>query len=495
MLNRIRELLRSDERGQALVLFAGGLVAFLALVGLSIDVGRYVWARTQIQAAVDSAALAAAQSMPNGTSEAGDYARQYWQNNNDFIERHAENVNFAVTFPDGNRAVKVEATADIPTWFLRLVGLESWRVGASGRAEAQVLDIAVVLDISGSMCYDTFIQAESAQNVLMSPGLDGRLPRLTEAIAPGGGSTIDIKLDSVAIFNSTSSSTNNANFGYSSSDRYYSRTISGRSGIIAIHSGLNGSGSYELFKINSIDSARKTLNVTRAQRNNFTGGSTSKMAHPAGAEVWANRVGCDRAARAASDGPFLPYDPAMSAATYFTTLFNPAYDKIGVAQFSTRAAANLGLSSNFGTVRNAIAGLDFPEGNTNIAHGLAQGRNIVNGPGKRPNAVRVIVLLTDGIANQYCGSSSYSWSSYSGSCSSNANNVSRAVSHAELVANAIGGDDTLIYTIGLGYDVDGDFLRDIARRGGGSYYFSPTTAELDAAFRAIADETHIALTQ
>ena len=42
-----------DERGQTLPLFAAGLIGLIGLVALSIDVGRLVWARTQMQAAVD----------------------------------------------------------------------------------------------------------------------------------------------------------------------------------------------------------------------------------------------------------------------------------------------------------------------------------------------------------------------------------------------------------------------------------------------------------
>ncbi len=44
-----------------------GLMVFVLLgfCALSIDAGRYVWARTSMQASVDSAAIAAAQDMPD----------------------------------------------------------------------------------------------------------------------------------------------------------------------------------------------------------------------------------------------------------------------------------------------------------------------------------------------------------------------------------------------------------------------------------------------
>ena len=181
-------------------------------------------------------------------------------------------------------------------------------------------------------------------------------------------------------------------------------------------------------------------------------------------------------------------------AQHFTTLFSTDYDKIGLASYSSQASHNEALTSSFSTVRNEMDGLS-PNGGTNIAHGLALGRQILDGAGKRANAVRVIVLLTDGVANTYCGSSSYgSGSAYNGtSCSGPNSSVSTAVTHARNEADRAANGDIIIFTIGLGYAVDGAFLEDIADRGDGTYYFAPTAAQLDEAFESIAEQTHIAL--
>jgi Flp pilus assembly protein TadG len=53
------------ERGQALVLFAAGLAAFLGIVGLSIDIGQVVHARTDLQKIADAGAFAGSQDLPN----------------------------------------------------------------------------------------------------------------------------------------------------------------------------------------------------------------------------------------------------------------------------------------------------------------------------------------------------------------------------------------------------------------------------------------------
>src|SRR3972149_1384380 len=116
MLRTLIRKIRPTEDGQVLVIFAAGLVIFLGFVAMSIDVGRYVWARTQMQAAVDSAALAAAQSMPDQT-DAGVKATDYWLDNSGFIRSQGRNVQFNVSHPPGNKRITIRGDADIPTWF------------------------------------------------------------------------------------------------------------------------------------------------------------------------------------------------------------------------------------------------------------------------------------------------------------------------------------------------------------------------------------------
>jgi len=479
----VRKMVRGREDGQALVLFAAGLIGFLVIVGLSIDVGRFLWARTQIQAAVDAAALAAAQSMPD-QQDAAQKAEWYWMDNSGFIRSQGRNVQFRVTYPPGNKAVRVEASAEIPTWFVRLVGFNQWNVSAAGEAESQVLDIAMVLDISGSMCFDTYPQVE-AQTAWMSPGRADRIPRLRQAIPAGGADVITIYLDSVAIFNSTSASANNQNFGYNATTPYYQRNIGGRAGTIMIDR--------ELFTIQSINAANNSMQVRRAQQNRNTGQWTTKDAHAVGAQVWANRLSCTLAAPNGAGGPFEPYDTMVDAADYFVGLFDPQYDKIGVANFSNRGSLVASLSSNFNAVRSALHSMSPPNGATNIAHAIAVGRQILDGTGKRANAVRVLVLLTDGVANTYCGSATYNPNAYNTTSCSEGSGESTAVQHAFNEAQRAKNADIIIYTIGLGNDVDHNFLDQIARMTGGKYFYSPTAEQLDEAFQAVAEQTHIAL--
>lgn len=512
----LRKLRDETERGQALVLFAFGLVVFLGFVGMSVDVGRFMWARGQMQSAVDAAALAAAQSMPNGTGEAATYATNYWNANNDFIESQGQNVAFNVTFPPGNKAVKVQGSAEIPTWFAQLFGVDHWNVAASATAASQVLDIAVVLDVSGSMCFTSYPPVEGDgpnwTGYVMSPGRLApsggfAFPKLVQPISAGTGSSITIYLNDIGIFTSTNSTTNRNNFGsgYNSSTPYWQRTpTSGvRAGMIMINQ--------ELFKITAVSSSNNTLTVTRAQTNDRTspGIATTQQAHSVGAEVWANRGSyssqgyCDKAAyyarSSSQNGPHQPFDGALDNAKYFISLFNPSFDKMGVASYSSSAAIHANLTGeSFSSLNSAIDGFGYPEGGTNIAHGIARGQAILDGTGKRANSVRIMVVLSDGVPNTYCTNGYSSSSCSQGSSTTPATcpaSSTTAISHAVERATAAAASDVIVYTIGLGDGVLDCVLQDIATAGGGQYYKAPTTAQLDEAFEAIAKKTHIGLTQ
>ncbi|MBA4179148.1 MAG: hypothetical protein C0506_01030 [Anaerolinea sp.] len=505
MLRRIFRSSHASAHGQALVLFAAGLIGFLGLVGMSVDVGRYVWARTQMQAAVDAAALAAAQSMPD-TSMATSKAGEYWTDNSSFIQAAGENVAFSVTFPPGNKALRVEGQADIPTFFLRFVGIARWHVTAEGEAASQVLDIGLVLDISGSMCWGNYTPADRVSATgpfgpQVGPGRTADAVQLTAAV-PAGGTSITITVNSTAIFNSTSATQNQAKFGWNMGTQRYFQYLpgNGRRGLIKIDG--------EYFLITAIPSAT-TMTVTRAQRDNFLGVNTVAAAHAVGAGVWSQHANCSLSGPSVN-GPYEPYDGSMVDAQYFTTLFNPAYDKIGLASFSGAGNIRRGLTSNFSQVRGDMDAISNPDGGTNSAFGLALGRQVLDGAGKRANAVRVMVFLTDGLANSYCGSA-YSAANYNapscpgqgGGSDGNASAVNAAYAEAQ---RAVSGE-IQIYTIGLGPFANDAFLKRLADGGvagvgpcqqnqqGCRFFKAPSVADLDGAFKSIAEQTHIALTR
>jgi hypothetical protein len=342
----------------------------------------------------------------------------------------------------------------------------------------------------------------------MTPYGGFEFPRLAQAIPAGGSDSITIYLNSVGVFNTTNTTAKGNLFGGyfddSSSQRYHQVSPNGaRAGIIMIDN--------ELFKITAVNASNNSLTVTRAQQRLDTGAYTTKDYHAVGAEVWANRSSfgsrdyCDMASRYArtstQNGPHEPFDSALTNAKYFIDLFNPEFDKVGVAHYSTTATIDAWLSGSFSSLNATIDGYSYPSGGTNIAHGIAKGRQILNGTGKRPNSIKILVLLTDGVPTNYCGSQnsasdSYGQSSCNSQSSGNINSctTTTGVTHAINQAAVAKSQDMIVYTIGLGSSVIDCILEDIAEAGGGEYFKAPTPAQLDDAFRAIAEKTHIGLT-
>jgi Flp pilus assembly protein TadG len=473
----------TGDSGQSLVIFAAGLIVFLGFVAMSVDVGRYMWARTQMQAAVDGASLAGAQSMPNKTV-AEEYVHLYMDKNAATLMKQSTFFKTSVTFPvDSNKGVNVKGEAKVGTWFARFFGIDEWYVTAEGGAESQLLDIAVVLDISGSMCYDSYGPTESGGGYV-GPGRTGTTPNLTSAIGAGQSGEFIINVTTTAPFLAPS---NLYISGGNSGTPYWKYSKSGvRAGIIKINN--------EIFQITDVPSAT-TLKVKRALKDNYKNVNTVAANHNVGSELWMHRLNCNDAAYTTS-GPFQPYDAMVDNAQYFVSLFNSGYDRIGLASFSTRGTIHRNLTSNLANVQSAIDAMGVPNGSTNIAHSIAVGRQILDGTGKRSDSIRILVVLTDGDANTWCTPNTYSASAYNGTSCSTSNGSdgdSRAVNHAIAEAQRAANGNITIYTIGLGTGLDQGFLQNIASIGGGKYYNAPTTAQLDEAFKKIADESRIRL--
>ena len=544
MLRTLFSKLRPED-GQALVLFAAGLVAFLGLVGMSIDVGRFVWARTSIQAGVDASALAAAQSMPD-TSAATTKANEYWIKDSGFIQAQGTNVLYDVTFPPGNKALHVHAEADLSTWFLRIFGFDHWHVWADGDAASQVLDISLVLDISQSMCDDSYPRVDQRPN--MSPG-QGTVPQLSASI--NSTQTVISVKDTTPFTDPVSNYiTGTSGWGakltggsYPATNTYqpsgsttgpatpywlavpkYSyggQTFTGRAGLIMLGTpaGPGTQAVGEVMQIVGVNAAAKTITVIRgvndkrgSQTNpTYAGVPTTKTSHPANQEIWMNRNGggCTGAAPSSS-GPYQPFDQTVVDAQYFTTLFNPTYDEFGFVYFSSTGHVSQTLTSNFSSVRTKIGSSGPPSGGTNTAHGLTLGRSsVLDGPNKRANAVRVEVLITDGRAKEYCGTtyvrSNYENTSCPGSGGGiEGNSIANGAAEAEAQYQA-NTANVILFVIGLGAGADSNWLKRLADGGvagvgpcqnnqpGCRYYDAPTTDELQAAFTDIASRSHIAL--
>ena len=179
-----------------------------------------------------------------------------------------------------------------------------------------------------------------------------------------------------------------------------------------------------------------------------------------------------------------PMTAVKSAANGFVDLFEPGYAHIGLVSFSTTSTLDQPLTTDIGpgsALQTAVDGL-YPSGRTNIGDALKDAKmELIHGSGGRANAMKVIVLLSDGVPNRCAaGSPCTEWA---------AANYARAQAQA---ARALG---ITIYTVGLGNDLDIALMQDIADIGNGLFIQSPTPAELDATFQAVADDLKVRILQ
>jgi Flp pilus assembly protein TadG len=154
-----------DESGQVFALLAVVLVALLAMTGFVLDVGHAYFVHRTLQADADAAATAAANDLPS-ISTAVATAHRYSGSAGGKNERASlPNVSTTVTtrcLPQAPcnpvNAVTVRQSTEVQTFFARVVGIDSINVSAKATAcspcSTRPLDIMLVLDRTGSMCWD-----------------------------------------------------------------------------------------------------------------------------------------------------------------------------------------------------------------------------------------------------------------------------------------------------------------------------------------------------
>jgi Flp pilus assembly protein TadG len=148
-----------SEAGVALVHMAVLLPVLLLFTGLAVDSGRAYLVKAQLSKAVDGAALSAARNL-NGGNPKGEAAKVFTANfPPDFMG--ATSVTNPSTAPDfyemhtveetGVHVVTIKATATIPTTFMRLGNIDHVTVSSASEATRRLVDLSLVLDVSGSI--------------------------------------------------------------------------------------------------------------------------------------------------------------------------------------------------------------------------------------------------------------------------------------------------------------------------------------------------------
>jgi len=172
------------QKGQALILVAVAFVVLLAFVGLSADVGQLFIYMGHLRRSIDAASLAAASQYREGwgIAEMTGAAAQVMNLNGIDPNQYALTVETCGTNPSDDqlctdpprKLVRVRGELDVPMAFLRLIGIQTMPIESEAIAEAASLDVVLVIDISESMAWDAPV------------GNPMRDPSVCNAADPGG---------------------------------------------------------------------------------------------------------------------------------------------------------------------------------------------------------------------------------------------------------------------------------------------------------------------
>ncbi|MCG6986957.1 MAG: pilus assembly protein TadG-related protein [Gemmatimonadetes bacterium] len=136
-----RSATHPDEHGSVALIVVLGMAAFLGLLALGIDLGALFNARSEAQRAADAAALAGASAFldtPPGQIQqtAVERAKQY-ASSNEIRNQPIDPADISVRVNLDSATVSVGVRRNgVPTWFARLVGIDSVDIGADATAWA-----------------------------------------------------------------------------------------------------------------------------------------------------------------------------------------------------------------------------------------------------------------------------------------------------------------------------------------------------------------------
>ena len=445
---RIRRLVRSlsrfqrHRRGNVAITFALALIPLLAFVGFAIDYSRANAMKAQIQAALDSTVLMVSKNAAGLSSDQlQSKARQYFTAL--FNDPKANNVSFNVSYSDsGGTHLVANASADIDTSFISILGFNTITVGASSTAKwgSTRLRVALVLDNTGSMADDGKIGAlkTATKNLLTqlkaAASVDGdvyvSIIPFSRDVNAGTYASWDSSIDwsqdwtNVAPSASTSNSTPDGSVGPGSSCPYSSRS-NGYS-CVTQPSGSNqtgtipssGSNKGYICPSNSFgcyDSVAQTTVVGTGSRASCSGYSNCSCTGSGSKKVCSQTTfshtwfvdktkwnGCI-SDRGDADAPSPQnYDQNVTA-----PVSGVSASQFPAEQYAYCPLQMMGLSYDWTTMNNVVNDMT-PNGSTNQPIGLVWGwQSLVGGgPLTAPpmdtnhKYQQIIILLSDGLNTQ-----------------------------------------------------------------------------------------------
>lgn len=116
-----------NNRGSAMIIYACMFVVMLGMAAVAVDTGTVAVAKQRLQAAVDAAALAAAQELPD-TSAATSAANRYVTLNG------FSPSDITVSFENSGKTIVIHATRKVDYTFAKILGISSTNLGLTAKA-------------------------------------------------------------------------------------------------------------------------------------------------------------------------------------------------------------------------------------------------------------------------------------------------------------------------------------------------------------------------
>ena len=162
------------QRGAIAIMVAISMLVLLGVVGLAIDAGMAYLVKARLNAAVDSAALAGARAVTTGNNEAEQRASasaaaaDFFAANipTNYLLSSPRILSTTVTFKGGQAIIDVLADGKLPVSIMQVMGFESLAPVAAAQTIRNDLDMALVVDTSGSLEDSAAIVQASAKSFL-----------------------------------------------------------------------------------------------------------------------------------------------------------------------------------------------------------------------------------------------------------------------------------------------------------------------------------------
>ncbi len=150
---------------------------------------------------------------------------------------------------------------------------------------------------------------------------------------------------------------------------------------------------------------------------------------------------------------------------------SPASERVTLVTYSDVARTDVGLTNKYANILGALStySAKFSSGATNIAQGINEGVNALAGCSSRPWAMKVLVILTDGLQT------------VPGDIDGAARNAAE--------------QGAIVFTVTFSSEANQSAMENVARIGLGKHYHASTGADLVNVFRDIAKSLPTILTK